>query len=154
MGFLFFGKKKRREEELRRQALINMSSSDDEGVTQCFLDDDIKKNDNHSNSSKAEKKKKLFLINVTNSNDVYVTNITNVVVIGKKSGKCDIVIKDDNSVSGEHCMISQKQDGYWISDCNSTNGTKLNGKLIKRNEKLTEGSIIGIGRKEYSVSIQ
>ena len=38
---------------------------------------------------------------------------------------------DNLAVSGEHAVILRKGDDFYIEDCESTNGTEVNAKLIK-----------------------
>ena len=62
----------------------------------------------------------------------------------------DIVL-DNMVVSGHHCVFDLKglADVY-IEDLRSTNGTYINGKMVKR-ERLRDGDVIAIGnfRIEY-----
>lgn len=50
---------------------------------------------------------------------------------------------DNMAVSSRHAMIKQDNGNYYIEDNNSTNGTYLNGKRIKRSQ-LTDGDIVTI----------
>lgn len=43
---------------------------------------------------------------------------------------CDVVV-DGKAVSRHHAKISQRDDGYWLEDLGSRNGTFLNGQLIR-----------------------
>lgn len=56
----------------------------------------------------------------------------------------DIVI-DDLAVSGEHAVIQMSGGQVYIEDMNSTNGTNLNGKTIKR-ELLHNNDTVEIGK--------
>lgn len=56
----------------------------------------------------------------------------------------DIII-DNLSVSRKHAMITSRRDGYSITDCNSKNGTFLNGTPIKQSA-LKSGDEIVIGK--------
>ena len=42
----------------------------------------------------------------------------------------DILISEDSTMSGEHFLILCQSGTYRISDCNSTNGTRVHGQLI------------------------
>ena len=55
------------------------------------------------------------------------------VTFGRYSSANDgVVIINDNKVSRIHCRISQRDDGnFYINDCNSTNGTFVNGQKIR-----------------------
>jgi hypothetical protein len=56
----------------------------------------------------------------------------------------DVVI-DNLAVSGEHAVVQMSGGQVYIEDLNSTNGTSLNGKAIKR-ELLHNNDIIEIGK--------
>ena len=56
----------------------------------------------------------------------------------------DIVI-DNLAVSGEHAVIQMSGGQVYIEDLNSTNGTNLNGKTIKR-ELLHNNDTVEIGK--------
>lgn len=67
--------------------------------------------------------------------------------IGRKDDN-QIVINDP-FVSGNHAMVSMKDDKIFIKDLKSTNGTVLNGNSIKDGEELQElhsGDTLEIGR--------
>lgn len=56
----------------------------------------------------------------------------------------DIVI-DNLAVSGEHAIVQTATSGVFLEDLNSTNGTYLNGTLIKK-QKLQNGDLFEIGK--------
>lgn len=65
--------------------------------------------------------------------------------IGRKAEN-DIPI-DNLAVSGQHALILSVLDDSFIEDLGSTNGTYVNGKLIKK-QALHHGDVIGIGKHE------
>jgi hypothetical protein len=65
-------------------------------------------------------------------------------VLGR-SRDCDVRIADEN-VSRRHAEI-RHDDGWWIVDLGSTNGTTVNGSRAKR-ERLRDGDRITIGSTE------
>lgn len=75
------------------------------------------------------------------------------VVLGCMEENCDYVLKVDG-VSRMHARLVRKEDGLYMSDLNSTNGTYLNGKLIEsgRDYKLKEGDVVSIARNEFFVA--
>lgn len=65
--------------------------------------------------------------------------------IGRKSD-CDIHL-DNLAVSGHHARIVTVMNDSFIEDTNSTNGTYLNGTLIKK-QQLSNNDIIKIGKHD------
>ena len=67
------------------------------------------------------------------------------ITIGRKS---DNSIQIDNlAVSGKHALVITILDDSFLEDLGSTNGTYVNGKLIKKHA-LRDGDVIGIGKHE------
>ena len=64
------------------------------------------------------------------------------VVIGR-SKECDVQLSDAN-VSRRHAELRQEGATYWIVDLDSTNGTEVNGRRLKR-AKLENGDRITVG---------
>ena len=63
------------------------------------------------------------------------------VKIGRRAD-CDIQL-DHHSVSGEHALISTIRNDSFLQDLGSTNGVRVNGKLVK-NHHLQDGDVINI----------
>lgn len=66
-------------------------------------------------------------------------------VIGRLD-ECDVVVDDPNA-SRRHAEITRREDGWWITDLGATNGTLVNGTLIKE-RRLRTGDVIRIGNAE------
>lgn len=54
-------------------------------------------------------------------------------IIGKQEGLCDYIITK-STVSRLHLRVDETEDGYQITDLNSTNGTFVNGRCLSANE--------------------
>jgi serine phosphatase RsbU (regulator of sigma subunit)/pSer/pThr/pTyr-binding forkhead associated (FHA) protein len=65
-----------------------------------------------------------------------------VVVLGRDSS-CEIVL-DDHEVSKRHARISRKDDGLYIEDLQSTNGTRVGDQDLTGCHRLQEGDLIEI----------
>ena len=65
----------------------------------------------------------------------------NPLVIGRKRG--DLLL-DDPLVSGAHCRILFKDGHFWVQDLGSTNGTQVDGRLI-RDVRLEPGAELAVG---------
>jgi len=65
--------------------------------------------------------------------------------IGRKPDN-DVQV-DNLAISGKHALIITILDDSFVEDLGSTNGTYVNGKLIKKHA-LRHGDVIGIGKHE------
>jgi pSer/pThr/pTyr-binding forkhead associated (FHA) protein len=64
--------------------------------------------------------------------------------IGSLAGNT-IVLDASLGVSRRHCQVLKIATGYELSDLGSTNGTKVNGQVVKRH-KLAGGDVIEVGK--------
>src|SRR6185503_7822620 len=64
------------------------------------------------------------------------------VLIGRTSD-CDVVLYDPG-VSRKHARIFSDPGGYFVEDMGSSNGTKVNGAIIKK-KQLSDGDAISLG---------
>jgi pSer/pThr/pTyr-binding forkhead associated (FHA) protein len=60
----------------------------------------------------------------------------------------EIAISDD-AISSQHCYIAQRGDRFVVRDLNSTNGTLINGKLVKEEIEIKPKDILQIGGCEF-----
>jgi len=58
---------------------------------------------------------------------------------------------EDTTVSSHHARIMMKPAGLYLQDCNSTNGTIVNGTVVN-DKMLTNGDVVVIGK--YSIKIE
>jgi pSer/pThr/pTyr-binding forkhead associated (FHA) protein/tetratricopeptide (TPR) repeat protein len=65
------------------------------------------------------------------------------IMIGRKKD-ADIVLVEE-SVSREHAKLSKQGVDYYLTDLNSANGTKVNGKSLSEPTLLVSGDIIELG---------
>jgi pSer/pThr/pTyr-binding forkhead associated (FHA) protein len=70
-------------------------------------------------------------------------NLEPVTTIGRKMS--NTIPLDDNFVSGEHARLFLRENGWWVEDWNSTNGTQLNGAEVTRPTPVLDGDILGVG---------
>ncbi|MEP0815214.1 MAG: FHA domain-containing protein [bacterium] len=71
-------------------------------------------------------------------------------VLGRKAGKCDVVISGDGYISGAHAKIDVREDGIFITDLGSTNGTYVGSEQLPPNAEraLAEGESVMLGETE------
>ena len=65
---------------------------------------------------------------------------------------CVIVIRD-TSVGRDHAGIEYRDNGYWLSDHGTVNGTYVNGKRLQGTRKLMAGDRIRFARFEFKIHI-
>jgi hypothetical protein len=63
-----------------------------------------------------------------------------------RSRECDVQLSDPN-VSRRHAEVRQEGTTFWVVDLDSTNGTEVNGRRLKR-AKLRDGDTITLGSTE------
>ena len=64
-------------------------------------------------------------------------------VLGRDAA-CEIVLSD-HGVSKRHAKITRKDDGFYIEDLHSTNGTKVANQELTETRRLEDGNLIEIG---------
>lgn len=89
----------------------------------------------------------LLLEDVSNPARVFRSNLKDgtSVVIGRSRQKCNIFIETDPSVSGVHCEIGVRENGFYIKDLQSSNGTYINDTRVITESRLIAGNIIRLG---------
>lgn len=68
------------------------------------------------------------------------------ILIGRERG--DILFPDDGYVSGSHAKISMREDGFYLTDVGSSNGTFLR---ISKPKLLTSGTLLLMGQQLYRI---
>src|SRR5437868_5237564 len=63
------------------------------------------------------------------------------------------IVLDDDSVSGSHALVLLKDGRWWVRDVGSTNGTLVNGSLIKAETILNEGDELQVGQVLMRVTV-
>ena len=79
----------------------------------------------------------------------YNTGPVNIFTVGRVDG--NDMIMPDYAISKQHAILEIKRGSYSIRDCDSTNGTAVNGKrLDKKPALLKDGDVIGFARYEFT----
>ena len=55
-------------------------------------------------------------------------------VIGRKFNQCDIAFPDNGCMSRRHAELFTLKGKHYLRDCNSSNGTRLNGQTLERGQ--------------------
>ncbi|MEK7347431.1 MAG: SpoIIE family protein phosphatase [Candidatus Eisenbacteria bacterium] len=55
------------------------------------------------------------------------------------------IVLTDSSVSRQHARLFSREDGWWVEDLGSKNGTKVNGNLIEGPKRLKQGDGLQVG---------
>jgi pSer/pThr/pTyr-binding forkhead associated (FHA) protein len=55
-------------------------------------------------------------------------------------------------ISRRHCEITEDDQGFWVEDIGSRNGTFVNGRRIEKRTKINDGDRIGIAGLEVLFS--
>ena len=71
-------------------------------------------------------------------------------VVGRDAGS-GIRLDRDEFASARHARIEPRQDGVWVNDLGSTNGTYVNGARLKDPRLLRPGDVVRIGGTELEV---
>jgi hypothetical protein len=68
-----------------------------------------------------------------------------------RDASCDLAIADV-TVSRRHATLERTQDGWLLTDLESTNGTRVNGWRVHGKVRVTPGDLVSFGNAEYSLS--
>ena len=67
--------------------------------------------------------------------------------VGRGRGN-DIAIVTDDYASARHARFEPRQDGVWVQDLGSTNGTYLNGSRLEEPRRLKKGDVVRVGETQ------
>jgi len=86
------------------------------------------------------------------SERIYITKDS--MLLGRLSGSVDYMI-ENNAVGKIHAEIIRKEDGYYIIDLNSVNGTYINQERLtcSTEVKLKSGDIITLANESYTFMV-
>ncbi len=74
------------------------------------------------------------------------------VSFGRATGN-DIRLEQDTFVSGQHARFEARDDGLWVVDTGSTNGTFVNGERVGAPQRLEGGDAVRLGETELEVEL-
>lgn len=70
----------------------------------------------------------------------------NALSIGSSRRQCDLVVDDDPYVSSIHCYVERRGGVLVVHDYGSTNGTRVNGAVVRESCEVPVGSVITAGQ--------
>lgn len=72
-------------------------------------------------------------------------------VLGKNPEKSDYAIADNTNISRVHAVITTRNGRYYVMDQNSTNGTFINGRIIKAGQEteILPGDCLMLANEEF-----
>jgi len=85
----------------------------------------------------------LRLLDVPDTSWVLVSDAT----LGRN--RRNTIVIQDEFVSARHARLSYRNDGWWLEDLHSTNGTRLNDKPLTMPTPVYPGDVVTIGTHHY-----
>ncbi|WP_308793423.1 FHA domain-containing protein [Agathobacter sp.] len=72
-------------------------------------------------------------------------------VLGKNPEKSDYAVADNTNISRVHAVITTRNGRYYVMDQNSTNGTFINGRIIKARQEteILPGDCLMLANEEF-----
>ena len=72
-------------------------------------------------------------------------------VLGKNPEKSDYAVADNTNISRVHAVITMRNGRYYVMDQNSTNGTFINGRIIKAGQEteILPGDCLKLANEEF-----
>lgn len=89
-----------------------------------------------------------FLIKVGSSREIQLKSET---VLGRQA-ECDVLLTEGHT-SRRHARLVQAEDGYWLEDLGSSNGTFINGNRISGRVKVASGDRLRFDVEEYDFRV-
>ena len=74
----------------------------------------------------------------------FETQICKSAIWGRSKEMCDVYL-DDHRISRQHCVMEKKDDGVYLTDLGSQNGTYINGIRMEQPRRLVKGDVLQLG---------
>ncbi len=68
---------------------------------------------------------------------------------GPDSTASQTIVISDTAISRKHALIEHRNDGYWVTDLGSVNGTYVNDQRIAGEQRLQSGDIVRFARYAF-----
>jgi pSer/pThr/pTyr-binding forkhead associated (FHA) protein len=89
-----------------------------------------------------------LLVKVGSSREIQLKPET---VLGRQA-ECDVLLTEGHA-SRRHARLVQAEDGYWLEDLGSSNGTFINGNRISGRAKVASGDRLRFDVEEYDFRV-
>ena len=137
----------------QRYQQMGLYDSEDEETVLMKTKQDNNFVDNDATVVINRKKTYIMLEAINNPGIAFRKAIDVELIIGRKPG-CDIIIGNDKTISSRHCKIVKRgNEGFFIEDCNSANGTYINNRKLIGSQRISTGDIVEIGQMRYRLTI-
>jgi VWFA-related protein len=83
----------------------------------------------------------------------YQLRLKDTAVVGRRQG-CDLVLGEDEQISGRHCEFELVDGWVMVGDLQSTNGTSVNSVPVNGRCRLENGDTMLIGKTEFRVTFE
>jgi hypothetical protein len=70
-----------------------------------------------------------------------------------RGGQNDVPLDGDDFTSASHARFESRQDGVWVEDLGSTNGTFVNGARVTTPRRLGKGDVVRVGKTDLRVEL-
>jgi hypothetical protein len=65
-----------------------------------------------------------------------------------RSSRNDLHLRGDRYASARHARVEPREDGVWVVDAGSTNGTFVNGVRLDGAKRLSPGDVLRVGETD------
>lgn len=72
------------------------------------------------------------------------------VTVGRAAGNT-VRLEADEFASSQHARFEAREDGLWVADAGSTNGTFVNGARVTAPRRLRRGDVVRVGATDLRV---
>ena len=108
--------------------------------------------DNPVVSPKPKQKIKIIMERKTPKEGRFSAYMTTEMIIGRRKDEADLVLPDDQSISGRHMKLLIRNNKLYGEDLNSHNGTFINGRKITESAQIHRGDEIRLGNSVFTLT--
>ena len=79
----------------------------------------------------------------------FSARMTSSMIVGRKAGEANLVISDDQAISGSHMRLFIRENKLYAEDLHSHNGIYVNGRKVDRTAQIHRGDEIRLGNSVF-----